>query len=263
MTNRNLSVEKGPDANAETQTVVPTAEPSLSDVNILDVIKSVNFTDLSSEARAKIQQVGKDLNDHNQFVIKSSLDLFKHTYDAVSAGTAIYEKMIVLNGATIALSITLLGSLSARLAAARIPIKPHIWMVSVAWSLLIVSIFCCYRVIIARNSGVHGLLATLVTERTRYNYSRLGVLFASLGPLLKGNVKVGDMKVETSKAIEALSEALKAEGDQIVLKSVEKTKAILGVSKGEAVFARIAIYSTMVSVALLCLFTILSLRLFF
>jgi len=105
---------------------------------------------------AALKELGAELDNFQRFRLQIALDFFQKVTEVTRDGTALYEKLILLNGATIALSITFLGYLSSRLAIVHITEKPHLWMVAIAWSLLIASIFCCYHVIVARHTAVHG-----------------------------------------------------------------------------------------------------------
>lgn len=217
----------------------------------------LTFTNL-----AAVKDLFKAFDRHQRFRLQTASDFFQNCFEVARDGTALYEKLVLLNGTTIALSITFLGYLSSRLATIHITEKPHLWMVAVAWSLLIVSIFCCYHVIVARHSAMLGLLGRVSNAHTEYIYQRLGVLLNSLGKLVQGSVAVGSEKVEFSKLTETLNTLLKNESDEKVKKTTEQ---ILKWSESheEKAFARIAIQSTILAVGFLCLFTILSLQLLF
>jgi hypothetical protein len=218
--------------------------------------------DLTITDMAAAKALFDDFDNFQRFRLQVAAEFFEKTSELINAGTALYEKMILLNGATIALSITFLGSLSTRVASTHLSTKPHLWMVALSWSLLLFSTFCCYRVIVDRHSGMLRLLGRVSTVHTEYLYQRIGIVLASLGKLIKGQVPVGDDKVEFTKVTENLNEAVQKEGKT----QVKKIEEMIEEGKKtymEGTFARLAVNSTIVAIGFLCLFTILSLRLLF
>ncbi|HEV2379970.1 MAG TPA: hypothetical protein VG206_09275 [Terriglobia bacterium] len=59
----------------------------------------------------------------------------------------LYEKLVVLDGATIALSITFLGGLLSLSGGGHIVRHPSLWFVSAAWAFLLSSMYFCWHVI--------------------------------------------------------------------------------------------------------------------
>ena len=198
--------------------------------------------------------------DHLQrFRLQVASDFFHKMADIIDAGTGIYEKLILLDGATIALSITFLGNLSTRLAAAKVTTRPHLWLVGVSWSLLIISIYASYRVIIDRHKVTIQHLGRVSSLHTEYLYQRLGILVSKIGGALKVSVPVGEDTIEFPKVMDALNQALKQEGETQVKKVADFIAESQKENK-ENIAARVAVTSTIAAIVLLSVFTMLSLR---
>jgi hypothetical protein len=208
-------------------------------------------------------QMFSDFDNFQQFKLQTTLDFINKLSNQLEKGTAIYEKLILLDGATIALSITVLVSLSSRWADVRNAERPHLWMVDVSWCLLIFSIFCSYQVIVRRHSATLSMFLKFSSEFTNYIYLRVGVVVSYLKHVLNGEVPYGTETVDISKVLEVVPTLLNQE-KETSLKKISDTISLWrdGASK-EGVFAKLAVYCTIVAVAFLCIFTILSLRLLF
>lgn len=197
-----------------------------------------------------------------RFQLQSRLDIYDRLTKHFDAGTALYEKVILLDGAIIALSITFLGSLSSRFTNAHITQAPHLWMVGISWLLLIASVYCSYRTIVDRNGAGIRYLISISSERHQYVHQRLGVTLRGLASVIRGEVSHGAENIQISEMLQGLSEGLKAEGeaavekmDDFILEGRKKYR--------EDIYARLAIRLTIGGGILLCVFTIMSVRILF
>ena len=82
-------------------------------------------------------------------------------------------------------------------------------MVAVAWSLLIVSAYCCYSIIVRRNAAVHLLHAKLSSALNEYSYQKVDAIIGNLQSMFSGELKVGSEFVDVKKAFEPISATLK------------------------------------------------------
>jgi hypothetical protein len=191
------------------------------------------------------------------------LDIYDRLSKQLETGTALYEKLILLDGAIIALSITFLTSLSTRLAVIHPPVnRPHLWMVAVSWALLIASVFCSYRTIIERHGACIRHITSISSEYHKYFYGRLGAVLTRLGALMKGQINHEGETLEISQVFERLNAALKTEGEATVKKMddfIEEGKK----SYHERQFAKFALRFAILGVLMLCIFTVMSLRMLF
>jgi hypothetical protein len=208
------------------------------------------------------KQMFADVDDFERFKLQTTLDFMDKLSKQNDKGTALYEKLILLDGAAIALSITLITSLSSRLAAGHGVERLHLWMVDVSWSLLILSIFFSYHVIVRRHTASLSMFLTFSSEFTNYIYQRVGVTVSYLKAILKGEVLAGTETIKISKFFEAVPSLLNQEKENS-LKKISDTISEWQKGNEEIVFARLAVYSTISAVVILCVFTILSVSLLF
>jgi len=203
-----------------------------------------------------------DFDDFQRFKLQTTLDFMDKLSKQIDNGTALYEKLILLDGATIALSITLLASLSSRLAAGHSVERLHLWMVDVSWSLLILSTFFSYQVIVRRQTASLSMFLKFSSEFTNYIYQRVGVTVSYLRASLKGEVLSGTETINISKFFEAVPSLLNQEKENS-LKKISDTITEWQRGNKEIVFVKLAVYSTISAVVILCVFTILSVSLLF
>jgi hypothetical protein len=194
--------------------------------------------------------------------LQIGLDLFEKTFNLITQGTGLYEKLILVNGAAIALSITFLGSLSSHTAMDHIQSRPPLWMIDIAWALLILSIYLSYRVIIERHSATVSVLRKVSISHSKYQYDRLELILIQLSRILAGKLTVGDKKVDIQALFLTFAEALKKEGEAKVKESSDLADAALKESK-ERPLARLAIWCTLIAVVILCIFTARTMSLLF
>lgn len=209
-----------------------------------------------------VKELFRDFDNFRRFQLEIAAKFYDKTSDYVSSGTGLYEKLIVLNGATIALSISFIGFLSSRVTAAHFVEKPHLWMVAVAWSLLILSIYFSYQVIVHRRSVLLRFLHKTSKEHAAYGHQRLGVLLQAIASLGTGTFELGGKEVDFAKTFQAMKAAVDEEHQKVQTRFEDlikpKTNEI-----GEGVWATLAVWSTIIAVAFLCTFTIRSLHLMF
>jgi hypothetical protein len=208
------------------------------------------------------RRVANDIESYQRFRIQTAMELCEKLLKQVDAGTALYEKLILLDGAIIALSITFLGSLSTHLTTAHVGTRPHLWLVAVSWLLLIMSVYCCHRVIVDRHGASYRVLTKLSSECHQYMYQRTGILLSSVGAVFTGEVPIGAERVQISKIMEQLNVALKQEGETVAKRMDDYITEGKKTYK-EGLFAHAATGFTILAVVLLCAFTILSLDLLF
>lgn len=119
-----------------------TDTPLIPDVSS-DDIKQLAITDIPVA-----REVFRDFDEFRRYRVQTGFETFEKFGKYLQQRSALFEKLVLVNGATIALSITFLASLSSHLANS--PVKhPPLWMVGASWVLLLLSTYCCYRYIVA------------------------------------------------------------------------------------------------------------------
>ena len=112
----------------------------------------------------------------------------------------------MLDGAAIALSITLLTSLSSRTASAHT--RPHFLFVDISWCLLLLSVYCAYQVILKRHRAVLTSFVNLGSEMIVYHHGRIAVVLSAIGNIAKGSFKVGDAAFDVAQTFKNANAAL-------------------------------------------------------
>ena len=167
------------------------------------------------------------------------------------------EKLILLDGATIALSLSLIGSLVSH--SAHVPRHPFLWLVCPAWALLLLSMYCSW----VRMAAVHAVnlarfnMATAEIEK--FELDRLAISVTRLAVEVKNAIVEPVANPEIEKQLQALAdfsgkiaEATKA------WEKKGRDAAQSGSGKGtlSEPFARIAQWSTVLAFVLLCVFAV-------
>lgn len=204
-----------------------------------------------------------EFDEFERFRIRTTLDYLDKVNREFGIANALYEKLIILDGAIIALSITWISSLLTKWSTVHYAPKPHIWMVDVSWCLLLVSIFCCYHVISRRHGRAFSLLLGFHSQFTDYIYARVGGLVTQLGKHLTGTIELGSNAVDLSRLFTAMNSMLTQEKDTLLKKIGDAAAMAEDTERSASTFAGIAIYSTIVAAALLCIFAITTMTISF
>jgi hypothetical protein len=92
--------------------------------------------------------------------LENALKILDKMFKAHENGAAFYEKLILFDVGTIALSLTLLGQIVAHTLGGHVPRHPFLWFLCPAWFLLLVSIQCCTQRIV----GFHNVNLVLTQQ---------------------------------------------------------------------------------------------------
>jgi hypothetical protein len=169
-------------------------------------------------------------------------------------GASYYEKLLLLDGGTIALSLTLLGALATRTPGAHVPRIAFFCCVCPAWVLLLASIFCCRSLM----ASFHNINRNLVEQVSLMHSSDLAVELSQLSAKLSKNLQ-GEIRVETethdiSWFFGGLSSLLNKEAEEGRNKINELTQRAAKVEIRKA--AKVATGSTSFALMLLCIFAV-------
>jgi hypothetical protein len=158
-------------------------------------------------ARDDVKDLLRELDDFQRYQIQLSLDLFDRVSRLNEQGNSVYEKLILVDGAAIALSITFLASLSSRLSAIHASHSFPLWMVGVSWVLLLLSIHSAYRVITIRHNHIFYAYRIAAETAQSYIHQHSAMNSVELGKrLAKVELPNGTGTLDFSKAFEALAE---------------------------------------------------------
>jgi hypothetical protein len=169
-------------------------------------------------------------------------------------GASYFEKLLLLDGGTIALSLTLLGALATRTPGGHVPRIPFFWCVCPAWILLLASINCCRSLM----ASFHSINRNLVEQVSLMHSSNLALDLGHLSTKLSKNLQ-GEIRLETetydiSWLFGGMSSLLSKEAAEARNKINELTQ--LGAKVETKTAAKIATASTSVALILLCIFAV-------
>jgi hypothetical protein len=115
-------------------------------------------------------------------------------FKAHENGASFYEKLILFNVGTIALSLTLLGQIVAHTPGGHVPRHPFIWYLCPAWFLLLVSIQGCAQRIVGFHNANTLLVQQMSTLFSEDHGRHLSVIVARFSSL------VGDLALPNEHA---------------------------------------------------------------
>ena len=224
-------------------------------------------------------QKAQDLIDESMSVGRSYLENASKVLDRVlkahENGASFYEKLILFDVGTIALSLTLLGQIIAHAPGGHVPRHPFLWFLCPAWFLLLVSIQCCTQRIVGFHnvnillvrqmstlfSDSHALYLRVLTTRLSVVIGGMAVsnelaqqLHFSASPDGNPENKAQTLSTVFSNMNEALQKASKKESGKVN----ELLQAAVQSDKKTSIAARIGIFATTVALVLICIFTIQS-----
>lgn len=214
----------------------------------------------ASDGRS-LKELIRDLGEFQQYQVQMGLELFDRMAVLNQKAISIYEKVILVDGATIALSITFLTSLASRvnmghLSPGRLPLS----LVGVSWAFLLGSIYLAYRVITIRQNYEAYFYQSLRLQCSHYMHTRSktdSIQFSTLPPTV---LETGT--IDLSKIHAAMAELSSAFGQEDLKKMSEVSAKIKDAPK-EGLPARLSVLFALAGVILLCAFALRSLpRLF-
>jgi hypothetical protein len=122
---------------------------------------------------------------------------------------AFYERLLLLDLGTIAISVTALASLIAHLTEGRhLPKGTFISLIIPAWFLLLASAFLCRHIMsltIQANSGLQHQWAHAVSL---YNFGEMSKQLTSLSTVLDGTMRIGEEEHEISKFFKSQAQSI-------------------------------------------------------
>jgi hypothetical protein len=194
----------------------------------------------------------REFTEIRRLWLDKSFSILETSFSANENAASFYEKLILLDGGTIALSLTLLGGIIAR--GSHVPRYPFMWLVCPAWVLLLTSINLCSQHIVAfHNLNKDAVEQVRVLTDNQY-LSYLAVILNRMSLQVPGEV------TDTSSPTVFLSKTSKdmmraAEDQGIQLKELAQK---VGTANKTKLKAQIAFVATWVAFLLLCTFAIVA-----
>jgi hypothetical protein len=177
---------------------------------------NINFTDpgpIPEVFRAFSESCYKFLDAHSVQVDKA-FDLNKQV-------ASFYERIMLLDVGTLALSITALTTLVARFPTAHLPRTTFLWIIVPAWSLLLFSTFGC-RAVIAHTVDANKVLYDQWQKNTfQYNFVRIATLITRISNSMSGTITFDAGPQDVNQKFSEMNDSLKQ-----ILAELNSTKPI-------------------------------------
>jgi len=225
--------------------------------------KSVNL----DSGRALLGDVLETQNSHLGNLHK----ILDQSFRAAENHAAFYEKLVLFDVGTIALSLTFLGQLIARAPSGHIPRHPFLWYLCPAWFLLLLSIYFCAHRIIAVNNIITNQVRQMSNSVSGNHLNRLRSLIASLSRTVGGVSLSGDQAQQfrhlqpTDGSYQTLEDVFTGLNTALMgalNQETEDTGKFLADSirqdKRTSILARLAFASTTIALILICIFAVQS-----
>jgi hypothetical protein len=213
----------------------------------------INVTVANVEALADCYR--QLVEEHRSFMQSVSSGV-ERSLNLNEKGASVYEKLILLDGGTIALSLTFLGDFISHTSMIHLPRQSFLWLVCPAWLLLLFSMLCCWRCIKAFhivNRKLHEQSSVLAAD---FHLRLMGNEMDRSSHLLRGELKVGAQTFDLSQFISALASSLtKIASEQYAKYDALVKEAAEGAREMNRP-ARMAILSTTLAFVLLCIFAV-------
>lgn len=185
---------------------------------------------------------------HRQFVeerrlwMQSASSRFDKLIRLNENRASFYEKLILLDGGTIALSLTLLGGFISRTPAIHLPRQSFLYLACPAWVLLLISIQGCWATIAQFNSANYFLIEQFYTFSNNYHAQLMAIQVDKLSGLVPG--------------LSALASSVRKTGSEETAKYDALVKEAAEMYRKADLYTGIATLPTTVAFILLCIFAV-------
>jgi hypothetical protein len=240
----------------------------------LEAGRSPAKTAMSSEEAEKARALVDESIERHRLHLENASGLLDKILKAHENGASFYEKLILFDVGTIALSLTLLGQILAHTPDGHVPRHPFLWFLSPAWFLLLVSIQCCAL----RLADFHNTSLVLIQQMSAWfsdnHVHKLSSLLTRLSALI-GQVVLSEEQTQhlqfanathqgnSEHKAQSVSEVFANMNETLVRAAKDQTSEISALlqkatqsNKRTSIAARIGVFATMVALLLICIFAI-------
>jgi hypothetical protein len=205
---------------------------------------------------AAAKEVVREFEEHSRYVVESAAAGVERIFRVHEHGAGFYEKLILLDGGTIALSLSLLGSLLSHSPGVHLPKTSFLWLVCPAWGLLLISVYCSWiRIISFQNINV-SLAKQVSAQSSDFNLQMLGRIATRMSKAVKGEIRLGEDHLDLNAALAQIATSTAdaaREQQRQVQKLIDQANREANRTK---IYARVALICTEVGILLLCVFAV-------
>lgn len=216
--------------------------------------KATPETDAVSAGRIRWTDFWREFREARFSYAASTSNILDNMMRANENAAAFYEKVILFNGATIVLSLTLLGSLSTHVPNGHLPRSALVHFLFPAWVFFLLSIYCFAR----RLATHHNLNMSLVQQAAALTSSPHYEILADVlkkASLISSELRslsgqpIGELFSETARALQQLSADEYLSIPKLVKKGTEESKLT-------GYLVMVGWLATILGLLLLCIFAI-------
>jgi hypothetical protein len=166
-------------------------------------------TPLTVGDRAVVLSLFKDFHESYRYYLRDFASLVDKNLEVNKQIAAFYERIMLLDVGTIALSVTALISLVPRFSSGQFPKQTFLWYIVPAWSLLFVSTVAC-RVVIQNTVKANLLSYDEWSDAViKYNAGVIAVQLTKMTQAMTGTVTLNSKDVDVAQTFAAYAESLK------------------------------------------------------
>jgi len=176
-------------------------------------------------------------------------------------GASFYEKWMLLDAGTIALSVTFLGGLLSHTPGGHLPTQPILCLVCPAWALLLTSIYCCWMSIASFHKFNKLLLEGFCAVLSDYELQYLGILMERASGALQGEIKLETEQIDFSKLLVGMGAWFKSKASDEACRYGALIQTATESDQKTTPYKRIAFWSMILAFILLCIFAVKALLL--
>jgi hypothetical protein len=225
---------------------------------LAEAVKAVAEAPRRSADAATMYALSDQITDLQRSNLENASKLLDKVIKVHENGASFYEKLVLFDVGTIALSLTLLEQIIAHSPGAHVPRHPFLWFLCPAWFLLLVSIQCCtQRIVSFHNASM--LLIHQMSALSKENFIRDITVLVGRIPAVVTEIGLTQPESQT------VGEVLKKDGEALVKAANEETakaseliQQALKRDKMTGIAARIGIIATTVALLSICIFAIQS-----
>lgn len=219
---------------------MPTDETAPGEINI-------TFSDWEA-----LQNFFREFRELRRSHIDNAAVLLENCFKVNQASASFYEKLILLDGGTIALSLSLLGAH----ASGHIPKQAFYCLVCPAWVLLLFSILCSG----ARIAQIHNVDKNLAQQfaalSAAYYLQYFGILTTKFSKLTQGKIRIESEEHDFSSFMSGLAALITKTATETQKQLSDLVKHATEADESTSRLARLAVRATQAAFILLCVFAV-------
>src|SRR6267154_4689386 len=184
--------------------------------------------------------------------IGNASSILERAFKSNENAASFYEKVILFDSATIALSLSFLGYMTSH-QASHIPRVAFLWLVCPAWGLLLSSIYCCSMRVTAFHNTNTALLQQFSGLSSNFYHQHFGILFNRISTRIKSGVRGQNQSLDLKQMFSQFAALMMKQADEENAGVANMVNEVVQVERKATPFALIGTLTPIVAVILLCI----------